>query len=209
MVVAAMSSSPLESTLASQNLAKALGQSSRLLQMTTATETSWPGERNPTHEDVPRAAGLPDQAALDAFRDALQSHSDAQNCLPLFTAHSPPCDTSGMPLECFYTYPLSALVRFPDVPATEDLVRAGRDFSNTLQRHIFLDKATARPDQSSQVPSNLLLAYACNGSALTLGSSQDSHALFWAAYDLTVFMVETDNRRSRSLDTILSVSGLG
>lgn len=173
--------------------------------MSEAAQSSWPGIREPTDEDVPKAGRLADRALLRSFRESLLAYADSLDCRPLFHAHAPPRTSSGQPIETSFTYPLSALCAFPDLPSDQDLLVASRSFSHTLHGHIYLHNIPLHDGAGSPLPPYLRLAYACNGAALSHGVSPDPSTLFDAAYQLCTFMVETDNRRSRSLDTILAV----
>lgn len=175
--------------------------------MLETSQSSWPGARYPTDHDVPQASRLPDRAFLSSFREALLAHEDSRDCRPLFHAHSSPVDSNGIPSAMPYTYPLGAFAGFPDLPPYNDLLRAQTDFANTLHKHVFLNKVPLRSGNDSLLPPDLLMARACIGSALTQDPHHDPAVFFHAAIQLCTFMVETDNRRSRSLDTILGVRG--
>lgn len=168
--------------------------------------SSWPGARQPTDHDVPQGDRLPDRAFLDQFRDALLAHEDSKGCKQRFSAHTLPLDSDGIHSSHSFVYPLSALAQFPDLPSHEGLIQARNDFGNTLHQHIYLNKLPIASGTGSPLPPDLLLACACNGSGLTWGSTSDASALFFGAYQLCTAMVETDNRRSRSTDTIVAVS---
>ena len=175
--------------------------------MSEATPSSWPGARDPSDQDVPSDQDLPDQAFLRAFRASLLAHEDSRGCIPLFHAHTLALDSRGLLRDLPYTYPLGALARFPDLPNHADLQEARGAFASTLHKHVFLNKVPVRSGKSSGLPPDLLLACACNGNALITDPQHDPLALFHAARQLCHFMVETDNRRSRSLDTVIAVSG--
>ena len=178
---------------------------------TPTPQTSWPGERRPTQQDVPEASELPDHTFLGRFKESLLNHPDSRDCRPLFNVHPHPNENSTGTDQRAFTYPLSVLAGFPELPLRDEVLRARTDFSATLQRHVFLRQVPLREGEDNSMPPYLLLACACNGRGLTDGSNgnraqQDvARNLLIAADQLYSFMVETDNRKSRSVDTILSV----
>lgn len=174
--------------------------------MVESPQSSWPGVRHPTDQDVPQASHLPGQDFLSRFQRSLLAHGDSEDCRQLFQSHNQQLSSNGASVDLSFTYPLSALAHFPTIPDNNDLLQARIKFNDTLHRHVYLSKITVRSGTDSPLPPDLLLAYACNGNALVNDSHHDPETVFLAAHQLSTFMVETDNRRSRSLDTILAVS---
>lgn len=181
--------------------------------------SNWPGERNPTQQDVPQASELPDQAFLTKFKNALLAlegpkEYQERRVNPSQRSHHGQQSINNRP----FTYPLSVLADFPPLPSSSDLADLRAVYATTWCAHAYFNREPIPEVNAASLPPYLSIAYACIGSILySIFPSRDHNArsdlrssglardLFLAGYKLSTFMVEVDNRQSRTSETILAV----
>ncbi|KAK4551892.1 hypothetical protein LTR86_010793 [Recurvomyces mirabilis] len=187
--------------------------------------SNWPGERRPTQEEVQQASELPDRSFMTQFKKALLNHEDSKGYRELLDRH-PMWPHYGDGLEQqsttkrTFTYPMSLLADFPELPPSNDLKQLRSVFSTAYGSQIHVKELAIAGSADAALPPYLLIAFACIGSTLyhtmpasdgrrsgpDLGSRQLARDLFYAGYQLSTFMVEVDNRLSRTLETVLGIA---
>lgn len=171
------------------------------------SQSSWPGARSPTHQDVPQASEHPDSHFLGEFRTALLAHEDARGYQRRLVTH--PSTNSELLEHNFFTYPLAVLKGFPGLPPDEQCREFCERFATTFLEHAFVKPIFDTGSRIGPSPPYLDIAKACIGSALSSNVPQTESTsvdFFVAGSQLTKFMVEVDNRHSRVIELPASVS---
>ncbi|KAH8815295.1 hypothetical protein F5884DRAFT_172944 [Xylogone sp. PMI_703] len=192
--------------------------SSNIARMSVTSQASnWPGEREPSHQDVASANELPDPALLSDFKRALLTSGDAAGCEQLL--HIDPksqvyygllysrCSCLTILQEHVskkYTYPLTLLSQFPRLPDDSRLTNLCQGFLRCCLNHVFFDRfPLPAPNRESTVPP-LRLAMACLASISSGGFVEEAQNLFSAGANLWLVMVEVDNGLARSAEMLLA-----
>ena len=196
--------------------------------------TSWPGEHEPAVQDVQEANEVPDYNFLKDFRNALFATTDSSIRQALTSAQhrlgSKRFDSAKisrtepvLELGSGLSYPASILSDFPPVIPRQLVQERRACFFRTFKNHVFLRKVPINPTHNAKFPPSLEYAFVCFGEVLLsidVPSEQNLHSnrsppenlsvsptqLFFAGSKLDVLLVETDNRQSRSINVVLSVS---
>ncbi|KAI0845334.1 hypothetical protein F5Y00DRAFT_246641 [Daldinia vernicosa] len=169
----------------------------------SAQSSSWPGERDPSHQDVASASERPDPTLLSDFKRALLASSDAIGTEKLF--HMDLRNHIYTPTKK-YTYPVALLSRFPRLPADDRLSHLSRAFYNGCLDHVFFRQLPVSAVAREPLAPPLRFAIACLGSVCSGGDAEEGRSIYQAGASLWPVMVEVDNGLARSIEMLLAAA---
>ncbi|KAI0105869.1 hypothetical protein F4814DRAFT_429777 [Daldinia grandis] len=170
----------------------------------SAQSSSWPGERDPSHQDVASASERPDPTLLSDFKRTLLASSDAIGTEKLFHMdfRNPIYETPTKK----YTYPVALLSRFPRLPADDRLAHLSRAFYNGCLGHVFFGQLPMPTAVWELLAPPLRFAIACLGSVCSRGDAEEGRSIYQAGASLWPVMVEVDNGLARSIEMLLAAA---
>lgn len=187
--------------------------------------SSWPGERQPSDRDVElgiesldseflsqykstllrSAAGSENEPLMNMRLDALVSLKALESWLPMLrgSIQAPPVGE--------FTYPLSLLYDFPQLPSEDVISELQRSFASKFGAHPLLNTLPVPLSSQGAVVPFFRLSLAClaRAAASSPGPPKTPDVmrdLYFAGARLWNVMVEVDNREARTLEGVLSVS---
>ena len=121
-----------------------------------------------------------------------------------------------------FTYPLTLLSEFPDIPDSEELGSLESSFWTLSQNFIFLRAISLPGSPRELLPPYLRLSLACLASCLSMSPDPFStiserlatvqpdagKALFFAGVKVWGVMLEVDNREARKIESVMAVSDI-